>query len=165
MASCKGIMTALIAAIGPIIVALIQQPSLPPPPPPLKGVYCLNKQSNADKDIKIIRVVVADTYTDVTFFYKNKKGREENIGIFPSGHSESIYIYDVEQKRRFDWVSIDDSIPVRPLGRFMKDKEELIFNIRFRRIDNDMSIFHIIEGDEDQPQHNKWNFYYVKLLF
>ncbi len=150
-----------IVAIAPSVIAILVSSDKAHPS---ERNYYINLTSNTESNIKITGIKIKDTYITIDFLYINNKYDQEDIWIYPPDDEKSIFIYSENLEKRFKWISIDGDIPVFPKKLRMKKWQGLEFKIKFKKIDDNMNTFHIIEGDmKDTSQEHRWNFYNINL--
>lgn len=122
----------------------------------------LNVGSQSDPYITLEKVVVTPVATELTFYLENPSNKDFPVQLGEPGKKEAWQIVDRSMQRHFPLTqlsSIFSTNPDQPYILGPGQRTQII--ARFDRIADDMSMFHVIEGDK--AFKGGWDFWEVSL--
>lgn len=131
----------------------------------LEGEYSLNLPSKTQPEVLLTRVnVLKDkTIIGLRMDWPSTRAAVNSIGVFPPGHQMAFFIMSTDRSRRFNLLDVE-GVAIRPTFTSVRPGENVEFTLTFERIDDDMSRFHLIEGDLELESGTPWHFLNVTLL-
>lgn len=159
---------------SPTVAVLEETPKIEPMLTPvrsatqrkLSGAYNVQKRCDTAPDLLLSEVTVTRSRTILRFRYI-ATGYSPNgppitrISVYPPDSEDPFYLTDVGRSKRFRLLKVH-GVAEKPDETKIEKGDIVSFTLEFERIDDSMTNFHALEGDNPDFA-NAWNFWNITL--
>ncbi|MDP5172337.1 MAG: tetratricopeptide repeat protein [Bacteroidia bacterium] len=114
--------------------------------------------------IRIVEVQITDRETLVKVAAENREGKSYYTRVFPPGSKEAYVLVDRNPDgrggERYELLQVE-GISTESAGTLLKPGEEIMFTLKFRKIDDRLGYVNLVEGNLQVG--SAWNFYQIDL--